>query len=234
MSPKGRTLFEILTGRNKRDMTPLELQYHNPLGAKVGNTISFDHQPDIGGINFYVERISVYETRVVGKKFYHTDYHLKGLSLGMEKPLRFRLRLIADSDSVNPLGCNIQLLSLYDEMEWDEGFYAVVNNPSGEFHVNHDDFGDELEVARTYWRIEDVVDPYHSRTTILKDDDEDGSVNEDELERINVIYWDFSRETEDHNDQKITEFLTIEMNEKTKFFTFLRGTEVDASQITVI
>lgn len=233
MSPKGRTLFEILTGRNKRDMTPLELQCYNPLGAKVGNTISFDHQPDIGGINFYVERISVYETRVVGKKFYHTDYHLKELSLGMEKPLRFRLRLIADSDSVDPLGCSIQLLSIYNEMGWNEGLYTSVNDTSGEFEVDHDDFGDELEVPRKYWRIEGVVDPYYSRTTILKDDG-DESASEEELERINIVYWDFHRDTEDHNDQKITEFLTIEMNEKTKLFVFLRGTEVHASQITVI
>lgn len=231
---KGRTIFDLLMGRNKRDMTPLELQYHNPLGAKVGNTVSFDHEPELGGINFVIEKISVYETRVGLRKFYHCDYHLKGLSLGMQRPLRYRLRLIPDEDAMNKIGSRLQLLELYDEMPWDEGFYGVVNSPTGEFHVNYDDEGNELSEANVYWRVEDVTDPYQARLTILKDEDGNGAIEESELERLNVTYWDFHRDTTDNNDQKVREFLTIEMDDTSKYFTFLRGTEIDAFQITVI
>lgn len=232
---KGRTLWEILTGRNKRDLTPLELQYHNPLGARVGNTVSFEHEPEISGINFVIEKLSVYETRIKSRKFFHTDYHLKGLALGMDKPLRFRLRLVPDEDETNKLGSKVQLLQLYDEMEWDEGFHnGVLCNDSGEFHVNYDDEGRELAEARKYWRVEDVLDPYNARVTVLCDLDGNGTIEDDELERLNVTYWDYHRMTKDENQQEKLEFLTIEMDDKTRYFTFLRGTEVAAFQIVVI
>ncbi len=231
---KGRTLFEILTGRNKKEVASLELQYHNPLGAKVGNTISFEHEKDISNINFVIEKMSVYETRISGKKFMHTDYHLKGVSIELEHPLRFRLRLIPDKDQNNKLGCRIHLLQLYDQCEWDEGLYAIINNQEGIFQIDQDDLGNALDEPRRYWRVEDVLDPYHARVTLLKDDDGDGIVDIDELERLDMTYWDFHRNTVDENEQTFLEYLTVEMNDKTRYFTFLRGKDVDASQIMVI
>ena len=41
---KGRTLFEMLVGRNKRDMTAQELQVYNPLQAKVGWSVSVSYE----------------------------------------------------------------------------------------------------------------------------------------------------------------------------------------------
>lgn len=233
---KGRTLWEILSGKNKRDLTPLELQYHNPLGARVGNTVSFENEPELRGINFVLEKMSVYETKVKARKFYHTDYHLKGLSLGMEKPLRFRLRLIPDEDETNKLGCKVQLLNNYDSMEWDEGFYKnVLLNETGEFHVQYDDSGAELAEARKYWRIDDVLDPYHARVTILSDKDGDGKIDEAELERADVTYWDYHRDTTNpDNGLEYREYLVVEMNDTSRYFTLLRGRWVEASQILVI
>lgn len=231
---KGRTLFEILTGRNQRDMTPLELQYHNPLEAKVGCTVSFEHEPDIAGINFVIEKISVYETQIGPKKFYHTDYHLKGISLDVENYIRMRLRLIPDENLISELGCRVQLLHLYHEMGWDQPFYDdVLGCSSGEFWVNHDDDGTELEEPRKYWRIEDVLVPYESSLTLLYDADGDGNIDDDELEHSQVHYWDYSRLTNDENEQEITEFLTIEMDDETQYFTFLRGTDIEPSQIII-
>lgn len=233
---KGRTLFEILTGRNKRDLTPLELQYHNPLGAKVGQTVSIDHDEEISGINFVLEKISVYETKIKERKFHHTDYHLKGVTLDRDRPLRLRLRLTPDEDETNKLGSKITLLTLYDEMEWDEEFHDnVLSNSEGIFDVNYDDDGKELSEPRRYWRIEDYLDPYHARVTVLADKDGNGTIEENELERLDVTYWDYSRETVDgHTDQRFCEFLTIEMNDKSHYFTFLRGREVGAFQLSVI
>ena len=107
-SKRGRTLFEILTGRNPAK--PLELQYHNPLQAKVGCTVAFEHEPDIAGINFVVEGISVYDTKVGSQNFYHTDYQLKGISLDHSAPVRQRLRLIIDDNASG--GQRLQLLYL--------------------------------------------------------------------------------------------------------------------------
>lgn len=232
---KGRTIFDIITGNNQKDLTPLELQYHNPLKAKVGNTVSFDHEPDIKDINFVIEKISVYETKIGNRKFYHTDYHLRGIALEMDKPLRYRLRLSPDEDENNAIGCKLLLLNLYDEMEWDQSFFEdTLGDPSGEFWVKKDDSGQPLEEPRIYWRINDVVDSYHARQTILSDKDGDGTVEESELERHNIEYWDYSRMTKNAEDQDYLETLVVEMNDKTRYFTFLRGIELQAFQVTVI
>lgn len=239
---KGRTLFQILLGKNKRDLRPLELQYHNPLGAKVGNCVSFNHEEGIAGVNFFVEKIAVYETRVHGKKFYHTDYLLRGQTLDMDHPIRLRLRLMPDDSATNQLGCKVLVMYLYHEQGWDEGLFEVLNDPMGEFHVNQDDDGNDLEEPWKYWRIEDVKDPYHARVTLLSDTDGDGTVEDEELERLQVTYWDFARDTYDEQEVQFTEYLTIELDETvvvgedgpSRYFTFFRGTEVDPEQIMVI
>lgn len=232
---KGRSLWDILTGRNKKDMTPLELQYHNPLGAKIGNTMAFDHEAEISGINFVVERISVYETRQGGRKDYHTDYHLKGISLDMDRPVRFRLRLVPDTDAHNKIGCEVQLLYHYHEMEWDEGFHdGVLGDTSGEFHVTQDDEGNSLESPRKYWRVDEVTRPYDARVTTLADSNGDGTVDEGELHHNDVQYWDYARLTDNDSGQEFKEYLVVEMNKATKYFTFLRGHVIEAFQVTVI
>ena len=64
---KGRTLFEMLAGRNKRDMTAQELQVHNPLQAKVGWSVSVSYEADLSGYKFFVESIWVWETKIGDK-----------------------------------------------------------------------------------------------------------------------------------------------------------------------
>lgn len=256
---KGRSLFDILTGRNQRDMTPLELQFHNPLDAKIGCMICLDHEPDMAGINFIIEKISVYETELDEQMFYHTDYHLKGTSLDTEGFIRLRLRLTPDENVIDKLGQRIQILYLFDEKGWDEDLYEMLCNngdydpterlverddgteemaPYDEegdtsYKDRYDDDGNELDEFRQYWRIGNVLDPYLSSCTLLADLDGDGTIEDDELEHFDITSWDFSRLTDDENDQEITEYLTVEMDDDTRYFTFLRGTDIKPFQITV-
>lgn len=232
---RGRTLFDIIMGRNKHDPTPLELKYPNPLGAKVGCTVSFQHDPEISGINFVIDKIAIYETNIGSETFTHTDYHLRGVTLSSNEPYRFRLRLIPDADETNTLGCKVQLLKLYDEMEWDQEFHDnVLCNEAKEIDINYDDQGEALAEPNRYWRVEDILSPYEAHVTLLADKDGDGEVEKHELDKYHVQYWDYHRETDDVNGQSFTEFLTIEMNVKSHYFTFLRGKDIDAFQITVI
>lgn len=231
---RGRTLYEILTGQNRKDMRPLELQYHNPLAARVGGTVSFDHEPSITNINFVIEGITVYKTVIRKKSFYHTDYELKGISLDHSNPVRLRMRLIPDENIANQIGHRVQILYLYDQMEYNEGFHKnTLGDPSGEIRINQDDEGNELQEPRKYWRIEDVIDPYEARVTVLRDTDGDGTIEDEELEHFDVTYWDYHRNTESPETGEYTEFLTVEMNKDSGYFNFLRGTEVLASQVTV-
>lgn len=236
---RGRTLWEILSGRNQKDMRPLEFQYHNPLEAKIGCTVCFDHEPEISGINFVIDKITVYKQEVHRQEFFLTDYCLRGVSLDHDKPVRMRLRLIPDEDTTDDLGHKIQLLYLYDEMPADENFREnVLGDETGEFWVNHADDGSELEEPRTYWRRGGTdhcpnPDPYESRCTDLSDVDGDGTVEDDELEHYNMTSWEYSRMTDDEAGQEYEEFLTIEQDCDSGYFTFLRGRDVLPSQITV-
>ena len=240
---KGRTLLDILTGRNKKDLTPLELQYHNPLGCRVGSVICCDENY-VSGVNFTVEKISVYKTDLSRQTFWHTDYHLKGVRLGDDKYLRMRLRLIADDNVVNELGHQIQLLEAFKESGWDKGLYQLLcENGDYDTEYDSDDFpsfklwenynGEQLETPYQYWRIENVPDPYKSQCTVLQDTDGDGTVEDEELEHFPVTSWDFSRLTEDENGLEIIEYLNVEMDDENRYFTFLRGNDVKAFQITV-
>lgn len=247
-STKGRTIWEILTGKKKQPITPMELRFHNPLGAKVGCVVEFEHEAELQGIGFVIEKIVVYETRIGTKKFFHTDYCLKGVALDREKPIRFRLRLMDDEDATNELGCKLQLLQAYHEMPFDQGLYDLCvangdNDPAfdegGEktFKVNYDDEGQELEVPRRYWRIGgEQLGPYEAWVTTLKDEDGNGTVEESELEKSRLSYFDFYRLTQDEGEQEVLEYLTIELNnlelpKSQRTFTLWRGPEIQAFQV---
>lgn len=233
---RGRTLFEILSGRNKKDQRPMELRYPNPLGAKIGCTVSFKHDTEISGISFVIEKIAICTTIIRSKSFVCTDYYIKGVTLERDKPYRYRLRLTPDADESNELRCKVQLFKLYDEMEWDEAFYKdVLGHTGGEIDVNYDDNGAELPEPNRYWRIEDVLTPYKAKITLLSDKDGDGEVEESELEKYDIEYWDYHREYDDATTGVATkEYLLVEMNSKSHYFSFLRGKDLDAFQIVVI
>jgi hypothetical protein len=226
---KGRTVWDILTGSNKKDLTPKELQYHNPLKAKVGQIVSFDGEPRLRDINFEITSLGIYDTKIAGKSYFHTDYVLRGNSPDVRLPIDLRMRVLSDDKA--PLGYRVQLLRLYHEMGWDEGFHNnVLGDPSMEFHVNQDDSGKDLETPWTYWRVEDVPSPYKAKLTTMKDLDKSGAIDDNELERCDVTYWDYHRETfDDETKEKFIELLWIEMDNRSRYFTFYRGREIVAS-----
>jgi hypothetical protein len=244
---KGRTLFEMLTGQNKKDMTPQEFQFHNPLQAKVGCSVSVSHEPDLAGYNFFVQTICVGETTIGGKKFYHTDYNLKATVVGQDKPIRLKLRLIPDEDSSSEIGHKIQVLRPYMEFGYkfaeENDFLSVLADEEGVFKILADRDGNTFseEDQPMYWRVDDVRDPYKCRVTILKDQDGDGLVTKDELEYQNYLIWDYHRNTMNEQEEPYTEFLNVEEEvnyvggePQCVWFTILTGREVEAFQVAVI
>ncbi len=250
---RGRTLFEMLAGRNKRDMSAQELQVHNPLQAKVGWSVSVNYEADLSGYNFFVETIWVWETKIGGtpttlpKTFYHTDYNLKATAVGQDKPIRIKLRLIPDDDSSNELGHKIQVLRPYMEFGWkfveENNFLDVLADEEGVFKILADRDGNPIDedVQPTYWRVDDVRDPYKCRVTVLRDLDGDGSVQKDELEYADYLVWDYHRDTTNpETKQKFREFLNVEEeveydDEEPRciWFTIYTGREVEPFQIVI-
>ncbi len=250
---KGRTLFEMLAGRNKRDMTAQELQVQNPLQAKVGWSVSVNYEADLSGCNFFVETIWVWETEIGGtsttlpKKFSHTDYNLKATVVGQDQPIRIKLRLIPDDNSSNELGHKIQVLRPYLEFGWkfveENNFLDVLADEEGVFKILADRDGNAIDENEqpTYWRVDDVRDPYKCRVTVLKDRDGDGSVQKDELEYADYLVWDYHRDTTNpETKQKFREFLNVEEeveydDEEPRciWFTIYTGREVEPFQIVI-
>ncbi len=250
---KGRTLFEMLAGRNKRDMTAQELQVHNPLQAKVGWSVSVNHEADLSGHSFFVETIWVWETEIGGtpttlpRKFYHTDYNLKATAVGQDKPIRIKLRLIPDDNSSNELGHKIQVLRPYMDFGWkfaeENNFTDVLAEEEGVFRILADRDGNPIDENErpTYWRVDDVRDPYKCRVTVLRDLDGDGSVQKDELEYSDYLVWDYHRDTTDPaTKQMYREFLNVEEEVEYEdgeprciWFTIYTGREVQSFQVVI-
>lgn len=230
---KGRTLFQRLFGLNKKDMTSKETKCYNPLNAKIGSTMSFDDM-EFRGINFLIESIEAYITTAAGKEFPHTDYCLKGIDQSQDKPLRLRLRVSPNKD--NAKGYQLELYRPYDEMKWDEGFYTnVLQAENHEFHIEQDDNGNQLDEPSIYWRVNGAEDPYSAVKTIMKDSNNDGKIEESEMDKEHVSYWDYSRETTNTDTQlSFLEYILVEMDDETKYFTLYRGRQMDAFQLSVI
>ncbi|QEH35039.1 hypothetical protein OJF2_35840 [Aquisphaera giovannonii] len=246
---KGRTLFEMLTGRNKRDMTAQELQVHNPLQAKVGWSVSVNYDPDLSGYRFYIESIWVWETRIGEQTFHHTDYNLKAAAaVGQDGPVRLKLRLIPDEESPHDLGHRFQVLRPYMDFGWkfaeENNFLDVLADEEGVFKILADRDGNPIDEDQqpTYWRVDDVRDPYRCRVTILEDADGDGSVQKDELKHADYLVWDYHRDTTDETTrQAYREFLNVEEeveyddgDAQCVWFTIYTGREVEPFQVSVI
>ncbi len=235
---KGRTIFEMLSGRNKRDMTPQEFKYPNPLGARIGTSMSFTMDHDMLGLNFFVQSILVGTTNIASQSFIHTDYQLRAIAPG-QPPIRVKLRVEPDEDAPNDLKHRLYFLRNYTELRWDaaqaNNFLSVLADPEGVFKILTDADGTVYDEADqpTYWRIDDVRDPYPCRVTILKDLDGDGAVQKDELQYLDYLIWDYHRDTV-LEDQPVREYLYVEEETDSRYFVLYRGREVSPFQVTVL
>lgn len=227
-------MADIILGRNKKPEGPVELQHYNPLGCRVGQSVSFQNDLTLSGINFFVEGISVYETKIGAKKFYHTDYWLRGVTMETPQPIRLHLRVIPNADTMG--GFDFQCLWPKDESGWDDGLFNALNDESHVFQVHEDDAGNSLEDPWSFQRIDGAVDPYKASLTVLRDKNGDGKVDENEAEKSSVSYWDYSRDDalDLETNQTFREFLYVDMNNDTRYFTIYRGRAVEPSQVMVI
>lgn len=227
---RGRTIFEIITGRNKKKS--LELQFSNPLNCKIGNQVSID-RPEITHIDFKIQEIYVYKTTVMNKDFYHTDYQIRGIDPTTNKSVYYRLRFIADDSLDREFKFKIQLLSLDTEMVYDKVFHEnVLGDESGEIHIDKDQYGNDLENSKIYWRVNDVKIPYTAKVTKICDYDKNGNVEQSELEESDIDYWDYSRLTDQYGPEEV-EFFTVEMDLSSGYFMMFCGVELLRSNISV-
>lgn len=226
--PKGRTLWDRLTGSNV--LVVAEEKYHNPLKARIGNTFNLDLL-DHRELFYSLKSIDVINRRN-GTKL--ADYRLQAKPFGTTDTKELVLRTVPRDGKVGKEKIDFRILSLstYFACGWNDdargGIMEGVNDPRGEFVINP---GTEHE--QKYFRLHGLKDPYTATVNILKDDDNNGIVEDEEIETKTVKIWDFSRTTLDEAKQEVNEYLYVQKDEKTGWIEILLGTEVPPERIIV-
>lgn len=223
---KGRTLWEMLMAKLHG---PVELHYHNPLKAKVGSSIMID-DIDLRDDNFFIQEIRQYQRTIDNRPFFFVDYVLLARPLhGEDMWVRLRLHPVDGRQAAAGLRHTALLLRLYDEMAYDEGLYKVVTDTTRKFEVI-----DNGQVTEEYWRINDVTSSYKAKVAVIKDENKDGQVEEDEVDKIELEYWDYWRDTTDEVGQPLRQYLFVEMNTDNGWFQIWRGQEMDPQKVLVM
>jgi hypothetical protein len=223
---KGRTLWEMLTDAVQG---PAELRYYNPLKARVGASVTIDDL-DWKDYTFFIREVREYRRVISGREYPFVDYVLVARPLNADE-VRVRLRLnpVEDPDAAGGLTHHALLLHLSDEMAYDEGLHNVVTDTTRKFQVLQDG-----KVTEEYYRLNDVTDSYKAQVTVLKDADHDNRVTPDEVERLEIEYWDYMREVQDEAGQPVTEYLFVEMDRNNGWFQIWQGREADPQKVLVI
>ena len=217
-----KTLWEMLTAKVKG---PVELQVANPLKLKIGNSIRIN-DIDLKELSFNVKRIFEYKRTIGGNDYFFTDYDLIAHPLsGEDVKIRLRLNPMENPDKAAGLTHNVVLLKLYEDMAYDEGLFKVVTDTTKLFEVRQDGVCTER-----YFRINDVQDSYKPLVTVVKEGDKDMQ----DVQKINLQYWDYWREEKDEASQSFTQFLFIEMNTDNGWFQMWRGQEISPEEVEVL
>jgi len=225
----GKTLWEML----RSSVTPtMESTIDNPLKVRCGGSMTINTL-DTDGMVFTVQSMAEYRRPAASlglkRDLTFTDYDLLARPLGKED-VRVRLRLMpTERGQIAGMTHQVILLKKYHESGYDEGLHGAVTAGTKLFECF-----DNGVLTATYYRINDLNDPFLANVSSLRDEDGNGKVEEDEVTRTQVEYWDYWREIHDEAGQPVTDFCFVEMDKDTGYFTLWTGTEVDPSRVSVL
>jgi len=224
-------LYEILLKKVgwKNDPTPAETEteeskVYNPIKARVGCSVSIN-ELDYRGLNFFLKEIREYVVRKDNRKHRFVDYVLLARPLGKED-VSVRLRLVP-AGSEEDFSHRAMIMTSYDSLAYDNGLDDTVRDDTKQFVVTENDQED------IYWRVNDVGTSYEATIFTLKDENGDGKVDSNEVNKAKIEFWDYSRMTE-IDGVKVEQFLFVEMNKETGWFDLSRGAEINSTNVDVI
>jgi hypothetical protein len=199
-----------------------EDKIYNPIGCKVGGVVKIDSL-DFRDYRFTVKEIVEYSIEV-GKKHVMTDYVLLARPIG-KNDFVCRLRVVPDPTSHSKFTHRALILSLYDELAYDEDLHNVVLDDTKKFVIDDDKDDDDAsnDEHSEFWRVNDVGVSYNATLKTLKEDGFSGSA---------IDFWDYSRMT-DLDGVEMEEFVFVEMDKCNGWFQIWRGTEVSPERIEV-
>lgn len=224
------TLWEMLkrkvSGEEEEQVVPVEFQFYNPLQLRIDDVMKIDiidGGEDLSPLNFPLRQIRAVNRQIGEREFPFVDYDVVSQSLETDQEIRMRVRLLPMEDPDTVMTHNVILFKKLAEFGYDKGFHENLNTL--------DQIDEHEAFEASYWRPEGIRDPYVGETAYLRDEDSDGTVEEHEVRRGELTYWDFHRETEDASG-KFIEWYMVEMDEN-GFFEIWVGREVRPERITV-
>lgn len=226
----GQTLFQRLV----RGPEVVEYKYFNPLRAKIGSSFSLDVL-GFRDLMFTLREIHQYERKDSVKSMFG-DYVLLARPIGKEDVwVTVRLMPVEVPDA--NLTHNVLLLQKYDEMPFCKPLDEACRCGSGELEISDNDTG----AKETYYRLamdnagtQRITRSFDTTMTVIRDVNNDGKVEDHEVQKVPVEYWNYSRITRDEAGQDFTQYLFVEFDKKTRLQTMWRGEEVDAQRVTVL
>lgn len=220
------TLFQILFGRKQVAEQPLESKIFNPLDLRVGNALKINTL-ELERLGFNLKALREVTCNIGNEKHSFVDYDLVARPFGSE-PVSKRLRLVPAN---NDVGFDVALIEKIGECGWnDEGTEDFIK--SLDYNVHQGVFTEgEGDDQVTFWRINDVQSEYKGNTLLLADKDNSGKVDQNEVEKGELTYWDYWREFEEAGN-KLIEFYFVELDQN-GYVEFWRGRQLDPNRVEV-
>jgi hypothetical protein len=179
---------------------------------------------DLSQIIFSVQQIREVKRTIDNQVFHFVDYDIFGRSVDSDTPIKKRLRLIPLENPDENQTHSILLLSLLDEFGYNKSFEESLSfdNNGGEFQE-----GDAI-----YWRPDGIKEPWSATIACIKDTNNDGKVESNEIKTSKLKYWDFGRDTQNEAGNSITEWYVVEMDDNSGYFEIWIGSEINPTRIS--
>ena len=202
---------------------------YNPIGCKVGGVVKIDSL-DFRDHRFTVREIQEYSLSLNGNRHRMVDYTLLARPIG-QPDFTCRLRIVPNPDSKSSTTHRALLMTLYDDLAYNDGLHDVVKDDTKKFVIDNDSDPENI-IHDEFWRVNDVGVSYVANVKVLADRDGSGKVDEKEISRESVEFWDYSRNT-DIDGVEVEEFVFVEMDKSSGWFKIWRGSEVNPERIEV-
>jgi|GEM_PF-6240123 len=225
------TLWEKLTKKKDPPPTPAELQIYNPLKKKINDLMHLnmvENGIDLAAISFTIRKIREVIRQIDGQAFKFADYVIIGRTLD-GKEIRKTIRLIPAENPDGEMTHSVLLFNRLDGFQYNKGFHdgLAYESNGGEFK----------EGDKAYYRptpdgsSEPIKLPWEAETVMVQDLDNNGKVEDNEVKRGSLTYWDFGNQFKDEGGSDYVEWYIVEMDEN-GYFEIWVGCETDPSRIS--
>lgn len=218
------TLWEMLTKKK----AIAEFEHYNPLHLRIGNTVKID-TIDTADLIFTLQSIREVTRRIDGEDHKFCDYDLTARPYGKDEA-RKRLRLIPREEKDRNFTHDVVLFEFREEFPYEEGFHDWLKN---NFEVVLGDLNPNDPDPPKYWRVNDLKSAWEAKTVSMRDEDGNGKIDDDELRKGQLTYWDFWRNVNDEGGNKVLEFYNVEMDQDGMFSIWV-GRLIDPLRVSVI